>query len=160
MDRHRKDSNCVWIELPEDFRPERIIVGEMANAPEVNVDLTVCSDKGCPILIERVWIDVLGNTSFLSALAFSNRDQIYRPRMLPACGRLEYDGVSVQASLEYKGDEGSLSADMLFEMIACVDWRSEGVLYQSRKVALQEYVPMSVSGKDGTFTLTPVVSEA
>lgn len=159
MDRHRKESNSVWIEVPEDFLPERIIVGELANAPEVNLDLVVWSDKGCPILLERVFIDVIGNSSFLSAVALPNREQLLRRRTLPACGHIEYEGISAQASLEYKGSDSGASPDMIFEMSAWVEWRSEGILYQSKRVVLQEYVPMSVSAKDTGFVLMPVEIE-
>jgi len=150
----RKHSDGVWIEVNTGFLPESIPINRELNPPEVEIGMTVCSDMGRPIVIERVGLEVAGNSAYTGKVVLGDGIEWPGHQVLGPCGTIEIGPVKLRAVVHHLPGGSVGESTVPFGMYAWVDWRSDGHCYVSRQVMLQAYEPTGFAVSEEGFSLT------
>ena len=154
MERHA--SQALWIETDGGYLPQSLPIDRSLDAPEVQVSLTLMSDMGRPVLIERVCIGVSGNSTYTGDVTLTAAAELPQRQVLGPCEVMDLGRVTARCAVRHKPAGASGESTMPFGLCAWVEWRSNGEAFESPPVTLQAYEPVGFARADDAFSLTPV----
>ena len=152
----RTKSSCVWVEIAGPVFPEVVVLDSAAHQGEVTVSLAVCSDKGHPVLLEQLSLQLPGGYAYEQTITASDAEALAANRALEACGRHDFGEITIGVNVQRKDDATDAEAQHRFRLCAIAEWRSEGEMCESRPAILQEYEPQLGADADAGLTFTPL----
>ena len=154
MERHVSDA--VWIERDPEYHPESLTLGDSLAVTDVEASISLCSDMGRPVLLERICIDLVGNAGYEAEVELAYGTDLPARQALAPCSVLQLGYVSGRCFIRHKPAGESVESSMPFDLCIWAQWRSEGVAYTSRPVTLHSFEPAGFSRADDAFSLIPV----